>query len=284
MKVGYICTNYNGTSDTLKALRGLLADGGDDVRSVVVDNCSIEDERQRLMTSLAGDGRVNVLLSEKNLGYFGGLNAGIARMRELWPDCHLLVVGNNDLEFPAGFCAAVQALKGKLERFPVISPRVRTLDGREQNPHVVHSVSLPRERLYDLYYSTYAVAVILRLAGKIVTGRWRRGDEDGYESEQFIRQGHGSCYIIGPAFLREFGSLWAPTFLFGEEFFLSHQLEERGYQVLYDPSVQVIHACHATVSALPSRRHWELSREAHLLYRKYYPISAVKKRRQELRG
>jgi len=282
MNVGYICTNYNGTSDTLKALDGFLADGGDNACAVIVDNCSRDDQRKQLLSSLKGDKRVHVLLSKENLGYFSGLNAGIARMRELWPECALMVIGNNDLEFPSGFCASVASAREKLERCPVISPRIRTRDGKEQNPHVVHSVSLARECMYDLYHSSYAAAVMLRLLARMAAGRIARGDEEGYQREQFIWQGHGSCYVIGPAFLREFGSLWAPTFLFGEEFFLSHQLEEKGYKVLYDPSIQVIHACHASVSALPGRRHWQFSREAHRVYRKYYPISAVSKRRREL--
>lgn len=283
LKVGYVCTNYNGTSDTLVALDSLLADGGDHVCAVVVDNCSRQDERIRLSAALAHERRVHLLLSETNLGYFSGLNAGISRLREIWPDCSIMVVGNNDLVFPLGFCAAVQASAPKLEQYPVLSPRIQTRDGREQNPHVVHSVSFLRECLYDLYHSTYLAAVVLRMLSRAAGSRVERGDEAGYARAQFIWQGHGSCFIIGPKFLREFGGFWAPTFLFGEEFFLSRQLQDKGYQVLYDPSIRLIHACHASVGSLPGRRHWQYSRAAHQLYRRYYPLREVLRRRRELK-
>lgn len=283
MKVGYVCTNYNGATDTLNALDSFLADGGDDVCAVVVDNCSRPEERRRLSTLLAHERRVHLLPSEINLGYFSGLNAGISRLREIWPDCSIMAVGNNDLDFPPGFCAAVQAAARKLEQHPVLSPRIQTRDGQEQNPHAVHSVSFPRECLYDLYHSTYLAAVVLRLFSRAMGYRVGRGDEAGYAHPQFIWQGHGSCFIIGPKFLREFGELWAPTFLFGEEFFLSKQLQDKGYRVFYDPSIRLIHACHASVARLPGRRHWQYSRAAHKLYRRYYPLKEVLRRRRELK-
>jgi GT2 family glycosyltransferase len=232
-----------------------------------------------LVGELGNRADVEIVLSPSNLGYFAGLNLGLSVLKSTWSDCDVAVIGNNDLEFPVGFADSVSAVREQLEKYPVVSPRIRTLEGREQNPHVVHSVSVLRERMYDAYHSSYSVALALKMIARVAGAFGERGDEESYERRQEIWQGHGSCYLVGPVFFREFGSLPAPTLLFGEEYFLAEQLESKGYSILYEPSVLVTHACHSSVGRLPGRRQWELSRKAHEVYRDHYPIEKVKLRR-----
>ena len=61
-------------------------------------------------------------------------------------------------------------------------------------------------------------------------------------------------------------------FLFGEELFLAMQLSERGFKVYFEPSITVTHASHVAVGKMPTRRHWELMRQSHRIYRKHKPI------------
>ena len=84
-----------------------------------------------------------------------------------------------------------------------------------------------------------------------------------------IYQGHGSVYILGPKFFEEFGQLDAPTFMMGEEFFLSEQLKRKGYRVWYEPRIEVQHCCNGAIRSVPSKQMWERAKEAHRVYRRY---------------
>lgn len=272
MKLAYVCTNYNSSADTVRAIESLQANTRHEYHCIVVDNDSRPDQVALLREQLATRPGVHVVFNADNLGYFAGLNVGLQRLKGTAPVFKHAIVGNNDLIFPPDFADAVAARLALFDAYPVVSPTITTLNGAHQNPHVITGISNLRERFYDLYHRDYHLALMLKWLVKQSRGRARRGDEDQHHKGQEIWQGHGSCYLFGPRFFAEFGELWAPTFLFGEEFFLSQQLEERALKVYFEPGISVVHACHSSVAQLPSRRHWELSRDAHRVYRQHNPI------------
>lgn len=271
MKLGYICTNFNNSHFTADAVRSLAASAGNlhELRVIVVDNQSTTEHRDTL-TKLANEfSCVDLLLNEKNVGYFPGLNCGIHRMREQYSDVKHLVIGNNDLIFPTNFCANVESQLPLLDTHPVVSPDIVTLDGEHQNPHVIKSISKAREIVYNLYYSNYALAQVILWAASISRSLTSRRDELQHQTAQPIYQGHGSCYLIGPKFFRHFEEFWAPTFLMGEEYFLSKQLSDQGLQTYYTPEIRLTHCYHGSLRSVPSRKLWQLACEAHKVYRQY---------------
>ena len=274
MKLAYVCTNYNNSHFTEAAVQSLVNSAGDEVelKIVVVDNASRAESIAPLRKLAESHSCVDLILNSENAGYFRGLNDGIHHVRQHFPAFEHLVVGNNDLEFPIDFCRSVKARLDLLDRYPVISPDVVTLDGEHQNPHVIHSISKTRELGYDLYYANYVLALVLRWVASVTRGVSARGDEKQHRTAQSIYQGHGSCYLLGPVFFKHFTELWAPTFLMGEEYFLSKQLSDHGFSTFYEPSIAVTHHCHGSLQSLPSRRQWEFARDAHKVYRKYVKV------------
>lgn len=215
---------------------------------------------------------VHVVASSENLGYFGGLNLGIKYLRERCGDLDAVVIGNNDLLFAEDFVDSLVRCESLLRNYAVISPDVVTLDGVHQNPHVIESISKAREVLYSIYYSNYYVARVLKWIANTTRPLSNRKDELHWRVPRCIHQGHGSCYILSPIFFRHFDLLWAPSFLMGEEYFLSKQLKDVGHQVYYEPAISVLHCCHATISGVPARQMWVHSREAHRVYRRHVKI------------
>lgn len=272
MRIGYVCTNYNNSAVTAHAIETLRANRGHEIFVAVVDNASAPEEIAQLRSIEAPD--VAVLALEKNVGYFAGLNAGIRHLRQAHPDLEWLVIGNNDLEFPPDFLDKLARLAPELRRFPVVSPDIVTQDGEHQNPHVIERVSKVREAFYDLYYSNYQVGLAVQKLALLLHGISDRRDERAWRYARPIYQGHGSAYLLGPRFFELFEELWAPTFLMSEEFFLSKQLSDLGEKVYYDPRLTITHLWHASLAQLPSRRRWEIAREAHREYRKYVKVWA----------
>lgn len=269
MKLAYICTNYNNSAYTLAAVDSLAANHGHEFEVIVVDNASGEPQRALLRPLADRYSWVHVIESSVNTGYFGGLNLGLRSLAERRPDIDWVVVGNNDLLFPADFCQAVHTLEPSLRQHAVISPDVVTLDGEHQNPHVISHISRLREFMYDLYFANYQLGRTIQRVARMLPALSERDDEQHWRTAQFIYQGHGCCYMLGPRFLREFGQLWAPTFLMSEEFFLSKQLHDAGQRVWYEPGLRVTHRWHGSLEQLPGRQRWEIAREAHREYRKY---------------
>lgn len=272
MKLGYVCTNYNNSAYTRVAVDTLLKIPGHDYRVVVVDNASDSENVQALRAIQQDYSLVDVIYSQENAGYFRGLNAGIARLREQHPDVEWMVVGNNDLEFPEDFVTQLDANRERLSVYPVISPDVVTLDGEHQNPHVIDRISKVREFFYDIYYSNYYVGMALLKLASMAPSLSERSDEQQWRIARPIYQGHGSCYILGPKFFALFGQFWAPTFMMSEEFFLSKQLQDKGHKVYYDPCIRVLHHWHASLATLPGKRRWQMARDAHREYRKYVKV------------
>lgn len=272
MKFGYVCTNFNNSNFTCEAVRSLQRNLRHEFQVVVVDNQSAAESVEQLVRFADGIKNLELILNKENMGYFKGLNAGINLLRERHTDLDVIVVGNNDLEFPEDFGDALEKNIETIRRYPVVSPNIITLDGVHQNPHVISNISKFREVVYDIYYWNYYLAVLIRKLAKATLVFSDRSDELDYQTAQTIYQGHGACYILGPRFFTHFTELWAPTFLMGEEFFLSRQLAEKGFKKFYEPSIVIRHHCHGAIDKIPSKTIWEISRSAHRVYRRYVRI------------
>lgn len=269
MRYAYICTNYNNAHYTHDAVRTINAGSHPPIRIVVVDNKSEPEDVEQLKAIASEYSNVELVLNNENIGYFPGLNVGIARMCSLDSSIDTMVVGNNDLEFPPDFGMRLAQVVADAAQRPVVSPYIETLDGMPQNPHVVAGISRPRELIYDLYYANYHLAKLIRYAARRTAAVTDRHDESGHAQPQYIYQGHGSCFVLTPIFFQEFKKLWAPTFMMGEEFFLSRQIAARGYMTYYDPRVRIRHRCNGAIENVPARRMWKLARDAHRVYRRY---------------
>lgn len=272
MEFAYVCTNFNNTKFTRDAVRTLLTNSGHRIHIVIVDNQSRSEGIAELQDIERVYPDVKVIYNSENVGYFRGLNVGIAYLREHQPQVQVMLVGNNDLTFAPDFVDSVTARMSLFECYPVVSPDIITVDGVHQNPHVIRRISKLREVMYDLYFANYYLGLGIKwLAGRTQKVSDRR-DEEQWETGQTIYQGHGACYLLGPQFFRHFKVLWAPTFLMGEEYFLSKQVTDAGMQIYYEPGISVTHHWHATIGEQPSRKMWEISRDSHRLYRKHVKL------------
>jgi len=273
---GYVVVNYNNSLITNNLIQSLKTQNIiTKFPIVIVDNISDEENIKILNDIIKKEDNVHVEFSKVNLGYFKGLNRGIAYLKNNFPEINCIIIGNNDLIFPKDFTDNIFQKSSLFTKYPIISPNVITSDGIHQNPHVINKISIFRELVYDLYYSNYILASIIVKLSTFTKRISDRSDEAEYRIPRQIYQGHGSCYILGPLFLSNFSELLAPTFLFGEEFFLSIQLKSKNFQVYYEPSIQVIHACHSTIHKMPGKTMWRYGKIAHKEYRKYIKLSSL---------
>ncbi len=279
MKTGFVFTNYNNSHYTRQVVDSISLNGNwNDCKVVIVDNKSEPIDIQLLKQIIEDYPSVKLILNEDNIGYFKGLNVGIKYLRDNFPELDVIVIGNNDLVFPADFIDKLKINKANLDKYAVISPDLITLDGVHQNPHVIEKISKIREFIYDIYYTNYYFSLTISYMAKLTkrfTDR-KRKDEKQSEIAQTIYMGYGACYILTAMFFKNFDLLWAPTFLMGEEFFLSKQLEEKNLKIYYEPAIAVNHHDHATVNKIPGKKFWKISSDSHKIYRRHKRYSWLK--------
>ena len=282
MKLGFVCTNYNNAGLTRAVVASLHATGRwDDLRVVVVDNRSHEEDVAALRAVAREFPGLILVPNEENVGYFRGLNVGLHRLRKEHPEVEHVVVGNNDLEFPSDFVATVERYRDVFDRWAVVAPDLVTPGGVHQNPHVRLPIGRIRKLLWDLHFLSYATAAVVRFGARISRSFTIRPENaagsDLHLTPGPIEQGYGACYILGPVFFRHFAALCAPTFLLHEEFFLYEQLLAIGQMTYYDPRFVVRHRHHSTTGVLPNRRLWALGRDAHRMYKQYLGLTPAER-------
>jgi GT2 family glycosyltransferase len=240
---------------------------------IIVDNDS-DEQNVKIIEAFLKEKGSNVILirNEHNVGYFGGLNIGLRYVKDHSIPYDVLIIGNNDLNFPINFKSMIFKSSELFKKYPVISPNIITLDGEHQNPHVIHRISVVRELLYDMAYLNYYLFLIIKILAKFTQPLTDRKDETKNDVAQEIYQGHGACYILTPLFFEYFSELDNKSFLFYEEFFLSQQLQRAGYKYYYEPDIKIVHRLHSSTSLQPRYNLWRISCKAHWEHRKLNPI------------
>lgn len=274
--LGIVLTNYNNSMVTQNAAASIFASPRHkDIKLVVVDNNSSKREKEILKNGLSIYKNVVIIFSDKNLGYFNGLNQGITLLKNNHPEIKIIMIGNNDIEIPEKFFSKLINKCDIINKYPVISPDIITPKGVHQNPHSINGSSVFREIMYDIYHMSYFASVLINWISIKTSRLTDRKDEQYYDNAQEIHQGYGAFYILSPLFFKYYDSLWAPTLIMGEEYFLSLQLKKIGYKTFYEPTLQIIHHDHTTVRKIPPRDFWVISKKAHIVYRKHKDLLSM---------
>ncbi len=279
MRLVYIFVNYNNSDESIKTTESILSANFDnDDLVVIVDNNSLDDNLESLQKfiSVTSIKNIKLIISDRNVGYFGGLNLGIDYVVKNEFHFDSMIVGNNDLAFPQNFKEMLVSAGDLLSNYPVISPNIITLNGEHQNPHVIKGISFVRGFIFDICYMNYSFFVLIGLLAKWTRKFTDRDDELKNHIAQEIYQGYGACYILTPLFFKYFERLDNLSFLYYEEFFLSKQLERVNYKVFYEPSIRIVHRLHSSTGMQPKLALWKHARNAHKAHRTLNPLIKLK--------
>ena len=116
-------------------------------------------------------------------------------------------------------------------------------------------------------FSNYGAARLVDALARVTGVIASKNNTRGHELARPIYMGFGACYVLTRRFFETFDQLWAPSFLMGEEYFLTRQLHEQGLGVYYDPSLCIQHRFNGAMENVPRFKSWEFGRNAHRLRR-----------------
>jgi GT2 family glycosyltransferase len=227
-----VVVNWNGWRDTLVCLESLLALGGTPMRVVVCDNASTDESvveidrflRRRLATWETGPGdrdwldpqpaqgvmSVHLLPLPVNLGYAGGLNAGIDWARSRWSFTGYWML-NNDVEALPGALDALVAAHASLPDAGICGSVLLEWDAPERIQAVA---GIHRRWLGVGWHDTNVPAG----AGDVST---------------VLDYPVGASMYVSAEYLERVGPLDASYFLYGEEM----DWVERGRRLGFRPAV-----------------------------------------------
>ncbi len=121
--IAVIILNWNGFWDTIECLRSLASVKYENLRIIVVDNGSDNEDYLRFQDEFP---KINLVLSKENLGFTGGNNLGIEYAIKYNPDYFLLL--NNDTTVEPNFIDYLLEVFDKYKNTGIAAPRINYYD------------------------------------------------------------------------------------------------------------------------------------------------------------
>lgn len=242
-----VVLHYRTTGETVAFLQS-VNEYRPGLRVLVVDNGSPENDLETLMPQFPST--IGLLRLPENVGFAGGLNAGIMKLRE--EGYPIVICSNNDVLFLDRESIDHLTKPLKVQDCPVTGPAILTPKGRNQNPLLKMRPDAERAEKMVQYYGVGRIWSRYLLNHFILSPlkrrfRKKKKPDDFFlaqknsESDQEVYALNGAFFALGPAFFEHYSGLDPHTFLFAEELILAEMVYQIGKKMIYVPTARVFH-------------------------------------------
>ena len=211
-ELSIITINYNGLNDTCTLIETIPFH--DYLEVIVVDNASQNQEAEIISERFP---QVNVIKSEKNLGFAGGNNLGIKAAQGKY-----LFFINNDTIFKD---FNIQSLIDRLESSPeiaVVCPKIRFAWGN-----------------HPIQFTGYTPLSKITVRNQSIG--FGEEDHGQYDIAHSTPYAHGAAMLIKRETIEKIGLMPECFFLYYEELDWSMMFTRAGYQIWYEPLFTIYH-------------------------------------------
>lgn len=238
LKVSIVVLNYKGMENTLECLESLrrLNKQKLNVELIVVENGS-EDGSAEALSKIKD---IQLITSDKNLGFSGGMNLGISFALNRQADYVILL--NNDTYVDPNFALnLVNAAKGA----QIVCPKIYFAPGCE---------------FYKSRYKKNDLGKVIWYAGGQIDWQNIIGIHfgvDEVDKDQFKKReitfATGCCMLINTEVFNKIGVLDEKYFLYLEDMDFSYRAKKAGFKILFDPKAFIWHKNAASAGGSGSR-------------------------------
>ncbi len=228
-KVSITVVSFNNNPETIGFLESLEEVDKKDIQLfvVVIDNASKD---KFIITKKFNNFKLEIMRSEKNIGFSGGQNLGIKYSLENGAD-FVIILNNDTILDPDFLIPLINSLKDKVG---IVSPKIYFSKGYEFHK--------------DRYKSTDLGKIIWYAGGimdyKNIIGRHRGVDEvdaGQYESISSMDFATGCCMAIKREVFEKIGMLDEKYFLYYEDNDFSQRAKNAGFSIMYQPKSVIWH-------------------------------------------
>lgn len=243
--ISIITVNYNQTQATCEFLESTRKLTYPEFEVIVVDNGSTENPK--VISERYPE--VNLIISEKNLGFAGGNNLGIKAAQ----GDYLFFVNNDTLLTPSVLESMIKRFE-KDDDIGLISPKIKL----HQHPEIIQ----------------YAGSTEINpLTGRNKTiGKYEK-DEGQYNVARITHYGHGAAMMIKREVLKISGRMPEEFFLYYEEMDWCEQIKKAGYKIYYEPEALIYHKESLTVGKMSPLKTYYMTRNRILFMRRNMSLS-----------
>lgn len=237
-----VIVNYNAGEHLGRCVDSVFAfTGGASVSVVIVDNASTDGS---LAPVIQAHPDVQVIANQDNRGFGSASNQGIEATSS-----SLVFLLNPDAEIEHGTLADLVALARDRPRVGAIGTLVHETDG-------------------SIYPSARQIPKLTDAVGHAVVGSFRKDNpwtraytiaDWDRRTERQVDWVSGSCMLLRRSAIQQVGAFDAGYFMYAEDADLCTRLRRGGWEVLFSPAMEVLHA--RGISTGGSKRMvWEHSR------------------------
>ena len=238
--VSAILVNYNKSLITIECVNSLLKTQGVNINIIVVDNSTIQSERQLLKDALSEN--ACIICKNENVGYVKGVNAGIAKSLQDAYD-YLLILNNDTIIAPDAvynLCLTAQKYNNKC----IVSGKVYNIE----NPNTLQYIGQWCRSFKKLDYPPY-----IDKNNNYDDGQWDKEMEMDMIDDIF--------WLLPIDLVRIVGFYDEDFFIYGEQNDYALRAKERGYKLIYTPTAKIWHYHHFSSddkeSGYPSIQYWK---------------------------
>ena len=247
-ELSIITINYNGLKDTCELIETLPLED-ETIEVIIVDNASQHDEASIIEQRYP---QVQVIRSNKNLGFAGGNNLGIKAARGKY-----LFFVNNDTVFrpqTSDFKLLVNRLESS-EKVGMVSPKIRFAWG--DNP---------------IQYAGYTPLSRITMRNEAIG--CGESDHGQYDTAHPTPYAHGAAMIVKREVIEKAGLMPECYFLYYEELDWSMMIRRAGYDIWYEPAVTIYHKESQTTGQQSPLRTYYITRNRLLFVKRNGPSAS----------
>jgi GT2 family glycosyltransferase len=218
--VTIVILNYNRAKDTIECIRSINDIDYPNFIILLIDNCSTDNSVEILRKQLKD---VEIIKTEKNLGYTGGVNFGLKMAQEKQPD-YILLINNDTLVEKTFLTEMTSAMEN------------------DRGAAVACGTILCEHNRKEIWYA----------GGKIV--KWRglaihNGKKSIFNYENSNRSVYttfvtGCMMLIRTEYLQEIGLEDERFFMYLDDIEMSARIQRKGFKLLYVPASVIYHKVH----------------------------------------
>ena len=257
MKVAIIIINYNKYEKTIECIDSIQKSKYKDYQIYLLDNASTNNSYEILHDRYKGVDKIQLIKSEKNLGYANGNNLCIEKAKK--DGYRYAIISNNDIIYNLN---TIGELVKKIEKsdYFIIGPKVVLPNGNTQDSNKLERPTFLHYLLHETYFNNF-----LKKDKNIET-----------QKEKEVYWIAGCCFIVDLVKFQEIGYFDKNTFLYYEEYIISEKSKKANYKILYNPNVEVLHHHGASTGDVNVNIYLEHFKSEMYFWKKYRNINKCK--------